>query len=121
MSSQRTIDLIQKRSSGTCPPHSSESAWDHGLGISIANGHLLVKAARPGICKPQLGAVFQGEPWAAEYSPDPRSFPTGRESQCLVRLQVYTISETLFRNGIQKDEHKIVLSGVSPGQQSLLL
>lgn len=31
--------------------------------------HLLVTAARPKLCKPQLGAVHQGELWAAESSP----------------------------------------------------
>lgn len=82
MSSQRTTDQIQKQSSGASPPHSSESAWDHALGISTANDHLLVKADRPEICKPQLGAVFQGEPWAAESSPvrENKSYKTSLDS-----------------------------------------
>lgn len=69
MSSQRMLDLIQKQSSGTGPLHSSESASDNHSGITPVNDHLLVTAARPKLCKPQLGVVHQGELWAAESSP----------------------------------------------------
>ena len=63
------LGQIQKQSSGTGPLHSSESAWDNDSGIPPANDRLLVTAAKPRLCKPQLGAVCQGEPGAAEPSP----------------------------------------------------
>lgn len=62
------LDQIQKQSSGTGPLHSSESACDDS-GIPPANDRLLVTAARPRLRNPQLGAVCQGKPWAAEPSP----------------------------------------------------
>lgn len=69
MSSQRMLDPIQKQSYGTGHLHSSESASDNHSGITRVNDHLLVTAARPKLCKPQLGVVHQGELWAAESSP----------------------------------------------------
>lgn len=60
---------LQKQSSRTRPPQSSETAWDNDSGTPLANGHLLVPAARPRLRKPRPGAGCQDELWAAETSP----------------------------------------------------
>lgn len=69
MSSQKMLDQLQMRSSGAHPLHSLEIAWENNLWISPANDHLLLTAAKPRLCKPQLGTVCHGELWAAETSP----------------------------------------------------
>lgn len=85
------VHQIQKQSFGTCPLHSSESSWDHDLGIPPTNADISCWAK---VMQATARAICQAELWAGGTSLK-RAMKSKAEllrSTCLVIIEKFPIT-----------------------------